>query len=483
MSRVIVGPFNRVEGDLKVNLDIEGHAVKRAEVVSPLYRGFETMLQGRDPRDALVYVPRICGICSVSQSVAAARALADAQGLDMPLNGVYAQNTILAAENLADHLTHFYLFFMPDFARDIYQNEPWYDKTLDRFRALRGSAGKEFLQARAQFLHLVGLMAGKWPHTLTIQPGGVTRSIEKQEQFKLRSILSGMRMFLEKTLFGCSLEEFGALTSEDDLHNLRDRLSADVPDFMHFYEISQAMDLKNLGRAYDRFMSYGVENGDKALLFKAGLFQDNVISPLNSALITEDVSHSWMRPATTPLHPFDGQTLPATQDTGGYSWCKAPRMDGQPVEVGALARQLINRHPLIVDLVARYGGNVQNRVIARLLEVALVIPQMEKWVDQIIPSDTFIHHKDGFEDGEGFGLVEAARGSLGHWIKIKNGKIENYQIIAPTTWNFSPRDAGGVMGPLEKALAGAPVREGETEPVAVQHIVRSFDPCMVCTVH
>jgi hydrogenase large subunit len=81
------------------------------------------------------------------------------------------------------------------------------------------------------------------------------------------------------------------------------------------------------------------------------------------------------------------------------------------------------------------------------------------------------------------GLVEAARGSLGHWLSIRRGRILNYQIIAPTTWNFSPRDADGVPGALEQALVGAPVCDGETNPVAVQHVVRSFDPCMVCTVH
>ena len=81
------------------------------------------------------------------------------------------------------------------------------------------------------------------------------------------------------------------------------------------------------------------------------------------------------------------------------------------------------------------------------------------------------------------GLCEAARGSLGHWLSIRGGRIARYQIIAPTSWNFSPRDRDGVPGALEAALAGAPVQDGETTPVAVQHIVRSFDPCMVCTVH
>ena len=87
------------------------------------------------------------------------------------------------------------------------------------------------------------------------------------------------------------------------------------------------------------------------------------------------------------------------------------------------------------------------------------------------------------DQASGVGLVEAARGSLGHWLRIERGRIAGYQIIAPTTWNFSPRDAAGVPGALEQALVGLPVGEGERVPLAVQHVVRSFDPCMVCTVH
>jgi Ni,Fe-hydrogenase I large subunit len=118
-GRLVLGPFNRVEGDLEVRLTVEDGRVARAEVNAPMYRGFENMLSGRDPHDALVIVPRICGICSVSQSVAAARALADLAGVTPPPNGLLATNLMLACENLADHLTHFYLFFMPDFAQRV----------------------------------------------------------------------------------------------------------------------------------------------------------------------------------------------------------------------------------------------------------------------------------------------------------------------------------------------------------------------------
>jgi hypothetical protein len=134
-TRRVVGPFNRVEGDLEVSLDIAAGRIAAAYVNSPLYRGFEQILQGKLPADALVLVPRICGICSVAQSAAAALALADAAGIAPPRNGRLAANLTLAAENLADHLTHFYLFFMPDFARADYKSRPWHDAAVERFRA------------------------------------------------------------------------------------------------------------------------------------------------------------------------------------------------------------------------------------------------------------------------------------------------------------------------------------------------------------
>ena len=153
------------------------------------------------------------------------------------------------------------------------------------------------------------------------------------------------------------------------------------------------------------------------------------------------------------------------------------------MEVGALARQVVAGHPLARDLVARGGGNARNRVIGRLLEIARVVPAMEDWVRGLRPKEPFCSQGLTPGEGRGCGMIEAARGSLGHWLRVKNGRIINYQIVAPTTWNFSPRDAAGVPGALEQALVGAPVRTGETDPVSVQHIVRSFDPCMVCTVH
>ncbi|MBL6933580.1 MAG: nickel-dependent hydrogenase large subunit [Rhodospirillales bacterium] len=483
MTRLIVGPFNRVEGDLEVKLDIEKGIVTDAHVVSPMYRGFEQILQGKDPRDALVYAPRICGICSVSQSAASAGALAQAQGItDIPLNGQLSRNLIQATENVADHLTHFYLFFMPDFARDVYAGQPWFGPVGERFKALSGTVLPEMLPERAQFMHIMGLMAGKWPHTLSLQPGGSSKSIEAQEKARLSALLGGFRRFLERTLFGDDLDRIGNFQSLDELNAWRADKGPGHSDFTRFLDIADHLGLDEMGSASGRFMSYGAYHLDDRHHFAQGVFVDGKVEPLDTTLISEDVSHAWMQNKEA-LHPFDGQTMPEWNEDNGYTWCKAPRLGGQVVEVGALARQAVNGHPLIRDAIVQSGGNVRNRILARLLEIALVTCAMEKWTRQLQPKETFCIHAEMPDEARGLGLVEAARGSLGHWLRVKDGQIDNYQIVAPTTWNFSPRDGDGTQGALEQALIGAPVKFGETEPVAVQHIVRSFDPCMVCTVH
>ncbi|MCF6232794.1 MAG: nickel-dependent hydrogenase large subunit [Rhodobacteraceae bacterium] len=479
MSRLVVGPFNRVEGDLEVRLEVDGDHVQSARVVSPLYRGFEGMLRGKDPRDALVISPRICGICSVSQSISAAEALAAAQGIKPLPNGQLVTNLVHATENVSDHLTHFYMFFMPDFTRDIYAGKPWHSAVASRFAAMKGTATQDMLPPRAEFMHIVGLLAGKWPHTMSLQPGGVTRVVAPHEVQHLRALLSSFRRYLERFVFGGPLEAFAEIDSLAALANWASRKAGDLSTFL---QISRDLGLETLGHAGDRFLSFGGYAHENGHLFTRGLSLGDVPQKLNTGLISEDISNAWMQGAGPARHPFDGETLPDGDMESGYTWCKAPRLEGLPAEVGALARQVVARHPLALEMVAN-GGNVEARIVARFLEIALLVPQMERWLSKIRPDDAFITHADMPDHAEGAGLVEAARGALGHWLKVENGKIANYQIIAPTTWNFSPRDASGQPGPLEQALVAAPVQKGETDPVSVQHIVRSFDPCMVCTVH
>jgi len=469
-QRLVLGPFNRVEGDLEVALTVQDGRVQAAHVSSPLYRGFERMLAGRDPRDALVITPRICGICSISQSAAAARALADAMGLQPTPQGARVAALIHAAENVADHLTHFHLFFMPDFARPDYAGRSWHPRAVERFTAAEGSALRAAVAARAELLHVMGLLAGKWPHTLAIQPGGVTRAPGPREKARLATTLRAFRRYLETTLFGGRLEDFVALPS---LAALMRWPGGDVALFL---EIAADLGLLDMGRGSGRYLSFGAYPFDNTHVFARGIW-DGGLQPLNCAQIAEDLSHAWMQGETA--HPRMGRTEPdETMAAPAYSWCKAPRLAGRPMETGALARQVIDGHPLARALA---GGGVLARVAARLLEIARTQLVMEDLVAGIDPAARFMEQGRMPRDAQGEGLVEAARGALGHWIRIEGGKIASYQIIAPTTWNFSPRDAGGTPGPLEAALQGTPV-EG-AGAVMVQHVVRSFDPCMVCTVH
>ena len=479
-TRRLLGPFNRVEGDLEIQVEVEQGVITQAWVNSPLFRGYEQILHGKEPLDALVYTPRICGICSVSQSVAAAQAIAHAQGLSPCPNGQLATNLILAAENMADHMTHFYLFFMPDFARDVYASHDWFEQTALRFKAQKGAVAKEVLPERASFLHLTGILAGKWPHSLAIQPGGTTRSIVPSEVIRITTLLSGFRQFLQQTLFGVSLEQMGEIENQDQLFELITQYPNS--DLAHFLRISQQLDLIELGRTSDQFMSYGAYTQNTGHLFQSGVWH-NEYSALDSDLIREDLSQSWLKSQSEPKHPFRGSTIPDTDESSGYSWCKAPRLDSRVMEVGAISRQMVHGHPLIRSLVAKSGANVQNRVIARLLELAIVVPQMEQWARQLKPNEVFCESKAIPDEAKGAGMVEAARGSLGHWVHIKNGRIINYQIIAPTTWNFSPRDGEQQPGALEQALQGVTTGDDVANNASIQHIIRSFDPCMVCTVH
>lgn len=472
--QLLVGPFNRVEGDLEIRLDIRDGQVASAYANSPLFRGFEMMLLGKDPRDALTITPRICGICSVSQSAAAAFALAEATGAEMPAQGALVAAILHGVENLADHVTHFNLFFMPDFARPVYARRSWHDQAIARFTAMDGSAARATAEARARLFHISGLLGGKWPHTLAIQPGGVTKTPDARDRIRITATLRAFRSYLETTLFGAPLEAFVALETLPDLD------AWETGDAGLFLRIARDLGLENVGRGPGRYLSYGAYPTADGRALAQGVWENGAVSSFDAAGVSEDLSHAWMLGGTA--HPAEGATVPdEDMSDPAYSWCKAPRLGGRVAEVGAIARQIVDGHPLARALAAE--GSVRARIVGRLIEIARTQILLENWTAALDPDARFMGTAPTVKSGTGTGLVEAARGGLGHWLRIEAGKIAGYQIIAPTTWNFSPRDAGGTPGPVESALVGTEVGDDEETPVMVQHVVRSFDPCMVCTVH
>jgi hydrogenase large subunit len=292
-----------------------------------------------------------------------------------------------------------------------------------------------------------------------------------------------MRDFLERVLFASTLEEIAALDSEATLARWLDAGPAQG-DLRLFLSIAQDLQLRTLGRGPQLTLSYGsLANPDGVHAFAPGVWDGARLHAVNTTHISEDARHSWLAENDGPAHPTQGLTQPNIDKAGAYTWNKAPRLHGKVIETGALARQLADGQPLVRALWAHSGGNVMTRVLARAIELARLVLWAEQALRAVQPDAPCCAEATLPANADAEGLCEAARGSLGHWISIRDGAITNYQIIAPTSWNFSPRDRHGTPGALEAALVGAPVLPGETAPVAVQHIVRSFDPCMVCTVH
>ncbi|OIP38890.1 MAG: hydrogenase 2 large subunit, partial [Desulfobacteraceae bacterium CG2_30_51_40] len=218
--------------------------------------------------------------------------------------------------------------------------------------------------------------------------------------------------------------------------------------------------------------------------------------------VTEAIAHSWYE-GENALHPYEGETKPKHGDydtNGRYSWFKAPRYDGEPCEVGPLARVLVayaygkkEIKEIVDSVVAKLGIPVTalfstlGRTAARCIETVAIGDAMERWVLELVGNlkngNTKTYQSWTMpKSGMGVGLNDVARGSLGHWIKIEDGKIKNYQYVVPSTWNLGPRCKNGKIGPVEEALIGTPIADPK-RPIEVLRTVHSFDPCIACGVH
>jgi len=469
-------PFARLEGDLQVRVEIEDGIIARSQASGTLYRGFEPMLRGRDPTDALVITCRLCGQCGLAHSTAAAAAIRAAAGVSTPPNAQLATNVMLAIETVIGHLTHFYLSFAPDFA-----DPPVDAEARRRFLPPAGESLARAMLAREEILGVLGLLAGKWPNTLAIQPGGVTRPVDASEIRRARGLLGEFVEFLRRQVLGCEVDEWLALRSAADLDRWMGQGDHEAGDVGQFIRLSFQRGLELIGAWPARFLSSGWSGPRDEVWSRPG-FHDGQPGEFSPEQITEHVKYSWYDPQEGGVSPFDGETDPAPQRSDAYSWAKAPRYAGEPAETGPLARMVNDRDGLVTDLLRRHGPSAFVRQMARMHEVIRLGGQIGSWLERIDPEEPFCNPAPRIEAGSGVGLVEAPRGTLGHWLRVEGGRIRNYQIVTPTGWNLSPRDSRDQPGPLEAALVGTPVSDPD-RPVLMSHVVKSFDPCLFCTVH
>lgn len=213
--------------------------------------------------------------------------------------------------------------------------------------------------------------------------------------------------------------------------------------------------------------------------------ETNQIQPFSHLEISEHVRHSWFVDSDGGSHPWEGETKPDYQPNGDrYTYAKAPRYKDRVVQLGPLSDLVVAGDPLITSFVKAEGPNTWLRQFTRLHRPVMVLQEMRKTVMELIQhlgEPTYIKSEPKV-DGDGYGLINAARGSLGHWLKIRAGKIENYQIISPTGWNGSPRDSSDRRGHWEESFVNLEIKDLDN-PVELGHVIRSHDACLVCTVH
>jgi [NiFe] hydrogenase large subunit len=338
------------------------------------------------------------------------------------------------------------------------------------------------LQAKAARMHAI--FGGKNPHPQSLVVGGVT---------------------CVNDLTADRIAEFLYITKEaqDFIKNVY------IPDLLavaSFYKDWGAIGGTGNFLAWGEFPE--TDNEPESLYMPRGVVMKRNLGGVqmaHQARVTEDVTRAWYENGNS-LHPYEGETKPLKENPkykpgdGKYSWFKAPRYEGQPCEVGPLARVLVayakghkDIKPIVdsvlktLNVPAGALFSTLGRTAARGIETMAIGEQMQAWVMELVGNlkngDTQTYQAYEMPDSAmGVGLNDVPRGALGHWVQIDGKKIKNYQYVVPSTWNLGPRDGAGNLGPVEEALIGTPVADPK-KPLEVLRTVHSFDPCIACGVH
>jgi hydrogenase large subunit len=507
-----ISPVGRVEGDLDVRVHIQDGRVVDAWTQAQLFRGFEVILRDKDPQAGLVVTPRACGICGASHLTCAAWALDTAWRTTVPRNAILARNLGQIVETLQSQPRHHYGLFMIDFTNKNYRASPFYAEAVRRWAPFTGKHYEIGISISGRPVEIYALFGGQWPHSSYMVPGGVMCAPTLTDVTRASGILEYFRRtWLEPVWLGGSLERYEEIRSYADfLAWLDEKPEHAESDLGLFWRMGRDIGLDRYGAGPERYLSWGylphedryqqptIEGRDAAVIMKGGVFdaRTGFYCAADQAATREDMWHAWYDEPDV-AHPYDRVTRPAVSTepdfAGKYSWSTAVAHAQQGrLEAGPLARQLLaggahaetwqHRDPLVLDMHRSLGGaSVMLRHFARMHEVVRLYREAGRILRELRLSEPW-YVKPTEIDGRGWGATEAVRGALCHWIEIQDGKIKNYQIVAPTTSNVGPRTRDGARGPMEQALIGTPIAD-PADPVEVGHVCRSFDSCLVCTVH
>lgn len=569
MSTVVIDPITRIEGHLRIEAETDSSGmVTRASASGTMVRGIEMILKGRDPREAWAFTQRICGVCTVVHGLTSVRAVEDALGYAIPTNARHIRNLMMGTQLVQDNVTHFYQLSSMDWMNVVSASQAnptaasnlqkcvsnWHNNSPAYFESVR--------QKLAGFIASgqLGLFGNAyWDHPAYKLPPEMNlmlfahwlEALEWQRKvLRLHAVFGGRNPHPNFTIGGvpCSLNmapnAAGVLvpapgTTGVDQNGLN-LVQSCITDMREFVAKVYRPDMLALagyykdwfrrGEGLGNFLTYGEYPQDDSADTSSNLFiprgaivgRDlNNISPVdlrNPDEVQEFVSHSWYDYSggkSVGLHPFQGETTPGytgpqaayqkLDESKPYSWVKAPRWKGLPMEVGPLARILmmyaknntairshVDRalHDLDLPFSALYS--TMGRMLAESIDTQVTADQLQVWFNQLTANigggDFRTHNAAKFDPAtwpataQGVGFNEAPRGALGHWLTIANGTIANYQCVVPTTWNAAPRDPAGNGGAYEKALEGH-VLAVPGQPLEVLRTIHSFNPCMACAVH
>jgi len=550
MARITIDPVTRIEGHLRVDAQVDGGRVTKAWSSGQMFRGIERMLQGRDPREAWLFTQRFCGVCTTVHAVTSVRAVENALHMEVPLNAQYIRNLIVAAHAMHDHVVHFYHLSALDWVDVVSALKadaakasllaeslsPWPHNSRREMQAVKdklkafvdgGQLGpftngywghpamklppevnllavSHYLQAldyQRKANQIVAILGSKTPHIQNLQVGGVANAINLDNEatlnmaklYAVKDLIDEVKTFVEQVYF-VDVCAVGAMYPDWFGYGKGVTNYLSVPD----------LPLDTKGTKFD-LPGGTIMNGDLSTVreiksFDEPYFRDNV---------SESIAHAWYD-GDWQRHPWEEETEPKWSkfdDDGKYSWVKAPRFEGKPMQVGPLAQVLVGfalgHEPTVrwakktLDTAGSVAGvtlgpeilhSTLGRHAARMIRTCVIAELAEKhWkllADNIGGGDVAIFNPPSFPDGEqrGFGFHEAPRGTLSHFVVIRDGKIHNYQAVVPSTWNAGPRDGQNQPGPYEASLVGTPVANAEL-PLELLRTIHSFDPCLACAIH
>ncbi len=544
-TKVVVDPITRIEGHLRIEVQAEDGMIADAWASSTQFRGIEIIMEGRDPRDAWAFTQRICGVCTVVHAIASLRAVEDALDIRIPTNANIIRNLILGMQFIQDHVIHFYHLHALDWV-DVVSS-----LSADPAVTSPNNSVTYFAEVQDRIRRFVeggqlGIFSnGYWGHPAYKLPPevnllAVAHYLEaldwQRDVIRVHTIFGGKNPHPNFLVGGMAsainLESTATINAErlTDIYAMIRRARRFVeevywPDLVAiagFYK-----EWAGIGGGVGNYMACGefpeddIRNVDSYYLPQGIILGKNIgeVLPYDQQLIKEYITHSWYEYDAgdqTGLHPYEGETKPKysgpptpweyLQGEDKYTWMKAPRYNGMPMEVGPLARMLVaygSGHEGARELVGEVLGRLEvgpealfstlGRTAARGIETVLLARRMEKWYDDLVGrikgGDTATFNGERWDPStwpataRGYGYQDAPRGNLGHWIEIRDSKISRYQCVVPSTWNCSPRDSEGQMGPYEASLTDNHPLVDPERPLEILRTIHSFDPCMACGVH